>query len=134
MPPPAMITCFGRFVWARKGGMRTPRASVEAASFNASRRLMPSIWPPSTRAQRRLGETPLRNLPQKRIALALRADRCRRTVSGENRRFVSKLEQCLVNGAHNFFERAAPKVRSSDARLKQRVAAENPGVLAPQVK
>jgi len=63
----------------------------------------------------------LRNpkLEQKRIALALFADGCRRAMSAENVRLIGKNEQLLANALHEQGMVTAGQIRPANALLEQ---------------
>lgn len=69
-------------------------------------------------------------LAQKRIVLALGADRGAMAVAGVNDDIVRENKQLLVDRAHDLRERAAGEVGSADAALEQRVAGDQAALLS----
>src|SRR6266568_80754 len=72
--------------------------------------------------------------PQEGIGSALFAERGGGAVAGKDRGLVRELQQRLADRAHLLIERTAPQIRPADASLEKRVAAEEPRVVARQVK
>src|SRR5207244_11572656 len=79
------------------------------------------------------GRTPLK-VPQEGIGSSLFAKRSGGAVAGKDRGLVRELLQRLADRAHLLIERTAPQVCAADASLEKRIAAEEPRVVARQVK